>query len=123
VDSGSLEITRGYALVNGMTYVEEAIQKAIGAGWDGRIVAPRGVPYIAATLDPFFWQSLGKALGWKVETYEEEVMIPYTHEIRTITKTKKGHRLVPPWRIRWHRFIDHLAAGKHVEQFFEDLLK
>jgi len=68
-----------------------------------------------------FWQSLGKALGWRVETYQEEVMIPYTHEIRMITKTKKGHRLVPPWQIHWHHFIDHLAAGKTAETFFIDL--
>lgn len=50
-------------------------------------------------LDPKFWQCLGKAMGWQLEREWEG-----TH-----------------WKKYWHRFIDHLAEGKTIEKYFEDL--
>lgn len=58
--------------------LQEAIQKAIEGGWSGKIVAPALDKYerleyreaydhaahCVALLDPIFWQSLGKSLGW-----------------------------------------------------------
>lgn len=57
-------------------------------------------------LDPLFWQSLGKALGWQDEPYE------YTNE----------HN-IPAWHAKWLMFIDHLAEGKDAESYFNELLK
>ena len=45
-------------------------------------------------LDPLFWRSLGRGLGWE-ETVEVEV--------------------------HWHHFIDALAEGRTPEQFFREL--
>lgn len=52
----------------------------------------------ACFLDPLFWQSLGKAMGW--------IYLSDTPE---------------HWKKEWHRFIDHLAEGKDAESFFESL--
>jgi hypothetical protein len=54
-------------------------------------------------LDPSFWQSLGKALGW-----DERI-------------DDGSHYAKPGWLEAWHRFIDHLAEGKTAESFFETL--
>lgn len=54
-------------------------------------------------LDPTFWQSLGKAMGWG-----------HIH----------GEFCDCPgfvWLEEWHRFIDHLAKGKDAESFFSNL--
>lgn len=51
-------------------------------------------------LDPLFWQSLGKARGWK----------------------ENGETGLHQWIIYWHRFVDHLAEGKEAESFFADLI-
>ena len=54
-------------------------------------------------LDPLFWRSLGVALGWHKGV--EKKYIPYNQW----------------WILPWHRFIDHLAAKKTVESFFETI--
>lgn len=50
-------------------------------------------------LDPLFWQSLIKGLGWTLdhETYG--------------------------WIATWHQFIDHLIHGNSAEDFFNKLFK
>ena len=55
-------------------------------------------------LEPLFWQSLGKAMGWGSgkEFYEDGL-------------TQKT------WVREWHRLIDHLAEGGAAESFFEGL--
>lgn len=57
------------------------------------------------TSDPLFWQSLGKAMGWREEYPKAGVRIGTFIE----------------WKQMWHRFIDHLAEGKDAESFFENL--
>lgn len=54
-------------------------------------------------LDPLFWQSLGKAMGWTGKAFYEDGMTLKT------------------WKREWHRFIDKLADGGTAEQFFEEL--
>ena len=74
-------------------------------------------------LDPEFWQALGKAEGWGREfnvsscgiledgsfdlIYEDDFSVP---------------KVIPEWKYRWHRFIDHIAEGKSVDNFFKELL-
>ncbi len=53
-------------------------------------------------LDPLFWQSLGKALNWKID------------------KSRVG---LHEWKIRWHEFTEHLINGGEAEKFFNQLLK
>lgn len=54
-----------------------------------------GVAYNFQLLDPLFWQALSKSEGYG-KTYQMEI---------------------------WHRFIDHLAEGKDINSFFEELWK
>ena len=63
--------------------------------------------------DPAFWQALGRALGW-------DQAIRTVHAVengRPTVVTRIGHH----WLSHWHRFIDHLAAGKEAEAFFARL--
>lgn len=108
--------------------IQEAIEKAIEGGWKHPFT---GLPafrapteewlkenwrkYAHIFLDPLFWQSLGKAMGWGWRCsycnghFDKE----------------KGHndggKLYPEANKKWHRFIDHLAEGKDAESFFETL--
>lgn len=98
--------------------VEEAIKKAIEGGYPfwGKTNARafEGVDtndhLSDILLDPSFWQSLGKAIGWgKTKNFEsrrEDSLLDLWPE---------------EWQVYWHIFIDHLAGGKTVEEFFESL--
>lgn len=98
--------------------MKEAIQKAIEGGWhggdwtfntfsgQGDIVLERKeysvyIPRSEAFLDPLFWQSLGKSLGWGKQSI---------------------YGKIEKWKQEWHNFIDHLAEGKDPEEFFTNLL-
>lgn len=94
--------------------IEQAIEKSIEGGykWNG---GPRECSwghYDHAFLDPLFWQSLGKALGWA-----EEVKVIHSHPVESDIVREKTEG----WKWEWHRFIDHLAEGKDAESFFESL--
>ena len=58
-------------------------------------------------LDPLFWQSLGKAMGWENES---ECPLACCGGICPID--------IPMWQSQWHLFIDKLANGGTAEQFF-----
>lgn len=102
--------------------MKEAIQKAIDGGWKPWWIE-EGYPYKISTsfvevlmkeqiqfvwwaefvTDRTFWQALGKALGWSDKDFYENNMVR--------------------WFSEWHRFIDHLAEGKDVNEFFTNLLE
>lgn len=100
--------------------VEQAIEKAIEGGlventqwklksanrywviWVDGAGADITIPLEKYLLDPLFWQSLGKALGWKIENSSHQ---PYGIG----------------WIYYWHRFVDFLAEGKSAEDFFKEL--
>ena len=81
--------------------IREAIQKAIiEGGFTGHPLSSwHEHDKYQIFLDPLFWQSLGKAMGW-------EYVGPYQ-------KT--------PWETEWHCFLDFLAEGKTAEEFFAEL--
>ena len=98
--------------------IEQAITKASTDGrWkDGHVWGLEGerviliddlgnrvgaLSFHEALLDPAFWQSLGKALGWD--------------EGALTSPTYKGGWM---WRHQWHRFIDHLADGGTPDSYF-----
>jgi len=71
------------------------------------------VPVAETFLDPHFWHALGCGLGW-------------TQAVTTVHEVKNGRatpvtRAGQHWLYHWHRFIDHLAAGKTPEGFFAAL--
>jgi len=82
--------------------IQDALHAAIAGGWDfkkgligGLLVAQ------VAFVDPFFWQSLGKTLGWD--------------SLNSVTLNEDGR---PAWHQMWITFIDYLAQGKTVDEFF-----
>lgn len=84
---------------------EDALQAAITAGWDFKRAEIRGAVTVeAAFVDPLFWESLGKTLGWE--------------ELNSITLKQDGRAA---WHQMWINFIDHLAQGKKPEEFFLNL--
>jgi len=82
---------------------EEKIRRYL-IGWD--IQGNEG-NMMMCVLDPLFWQSLGRSLGWRDEEFD-------------IYDSGKPFQ---EWKEQWHSFIDHLADGKDAESFFEELLK
>ena len=91
--------------------IEQTIKKAIEGGWKKEfVVEPMDTPqanFAKAMIDPLFWQALGKAMGWTGTTY--------------IQMGTKINELSPDWKYQWHCFIDHLAEGKSIESYFEEL--
>lgn len=97
-----------------------------------------------ALLDPLFWQCLGKAMGWKNlenEEFEigctiearpfpikprETVGAELNDEARAIEFRQRTHEFMHShskgWQYQMHRFIDHIAEGKDVDEFFKDLI-
>lgn len=122
--------------------IQQAIEKAIEGGWDkwqyfGTDLSAR-MPDNATDqeietwllsdkhmfLDPTFWQSLGKAMGWYFSGlaprhcrhyYGEELVDENCGNCKA-TKT-------PDWITQWHHFIDHLVEGGTPESFFKSLSK
>lgn len=109
--------------------IQQAIEKAIEGGW-------RPIKYVdyqnkqqvsglafihdiyirqAAFLDPIFWQSLGKAMGWDETSHLES---PYCWYYKGIYRRNLWGA---EWEYNQHRFIDHLAEGKDAESFFEPI--
>jgi hypothetical protein len=71
------------------------------------------VPIAETFLDPQFWLALGGALEG-----DQAVRTEYAVENgRPTMVTRAGQH----WLSYWHRFIDHLAAGKSPETFFDTL--
>lgn len=98
-------------------------------------------------LDPSFWQALGKNLGWKDERpyvlgsckYDgcynnAETVEEFSEKYPKLwEKVEQGfvvdndateYHLATPvveWKKHWHSFIDHLAEGKDINSYFENL--
>ena len=94
-----------------MNYTEQAIKKAREGGYGDHAYCNEFDMYenegsycfSTVFLDPLFWQSLGKALGWELFREGDD-------EFGT------------DWETEWHRFIDHLIDGKEPEEFFKEIL-
>jgi hypothetical protein len=130
--------------------IEEAIKKAIEGGYKfPDLVEPYrweslyGLPAIYPIfLDPKFWQSLGKAMGWA----KEICFICGSSEIRSGKEPSspdnpgdyyenckrcgaewmsrdefEDGNAIAGWLYRWHKFVDHLAEGKTAEDYFKTL--
>ncbi len=118
--------------------MKEAIQKAIEGGWrpnhqiqmidnfhykDGYLQINRGSHIF---LDPLFWISLGKSLGWGKclncgDPGNSAHHFTPSGQCEVCGGTQPGE-----YMFHWHRFIDFLAAVKDKEDidvFFNDLLK
>lgn len=112
--------------------IEKTIQKAIEGGWQtincsnclnpwighkqtriGNRYCQRLPDMDRAMLDPLFWQSLGKAMGWEEISSKED---HYNEAMERWEKINVVNGLA--WKGQWHSFIDHLADNKPIEEFF-----
>lgn len=107
-----------------MTYIEQAIKEAVEKGgyknpmpMEGMGREMTGLERQAlqnyCLLDPLFWQALGKARGWG------EGIRCNDPECGLETHYHQAYESMPIQK--WHRFIDHLAAKKSAESFFQEL--
>lgn len=129
------------SLNNYMT-IQETIEKAIDGGFstvDGRAPTKEERPTIARLeikthgsieaifLNPLFWQSLGKAMGWPEDTTycdhcgEADIADEYVTNDEEHSDCSNLLTFPKYWRYQWHRFIDHLADGATPESFFKQL--
>ena len=112
----------------------EAIEKAIEGGWSGvgviyevmdwgivNLGTEQEMSWAEIALDPSFWQSLGKALGW-----DGEVKIRAHKD-----KSRKRHwenDYYDDWRVltraeyHAHRFYDLILTGGDTKAFWQHLL-
>jgi hypothetical protein len=111
--------------------IEEAIKKAIEQGFKNYPSTWDLNDFFVATydaecqifLDPSFWQSLGKALGWRGRIVARKpYLVPLVkedaqHELH-LEEVNHGLTAYPEWHWKMHEFIDHLAEGKDAESFF-----
>jgi hypothetical protein len=85
--------------------IDEAIHAAIAGGWDFKKAEVGGILTTkAAFMDPDFWESLGKTLGWDA--------------LNDVTLHESGR---VAWHQMWVNFIDDLAHGKPADEFFQKL--
>lgn len=91
--------------------IQQAIEKAIEGGYKGNKEFLLKLPEYAKSqiwLDPLFWQSLGKAMGWNGDG-------PFESTFEILVNDK------PKWNHEWHRFINTLSEGKSADDFFKEL--
>jgi hypothetical protein len=106
-----------------MTATERFITDAIKGGWrwngekylldqcpmDDMILRLKGsanrfrLPVQKILFDPPAWQAVGKTRGWIDHGKEANEMV-------------YGKFIEQHWKTRLHRFIDHLADGKTIEE-------
>ena len=91
-----------------MNLEQKVIDRAIAGGYIRNLKTDAEM-----LLDPSFFQALGKAEGW--EGYMQE------GDTREILYYSNGNLF--GWIAVWHRFIDHIAESKPVDDFFKELLK
>ena len=131
------------------TYTQKVIIKAVEYGWDrldlygdkefwkspdfsddmsewGEIRFDRGDGYYngygltfeAIVSNKKFWQTLGKAFNWKPQTLHR---LPMPSVVSSHILSKES--VVEGYIYEWHRFIDHLIAGKDPEDFFKTIIE
>lgn len=93
---------------------------------DGEPLTPIDNDYYSlhkALLDPLFWQSLGKAMGWDTSENNPTWLCPVCAKSldEMIMHLNDKDFGIETWRYYWHAFIDHLAEGKDIESFFASL--
>lgn len=102
--------------------MKEIIQKAIEGGYKqdmGWLGPALEREYAEIFLDPLFWQALGKNLGWakskmmRVALGEVRCEKCGSDEIEIRIDEVKKH---------WYDFIDHIASGGDVDEFFQTLI-
>lgn len=94
--------------------MKEAIKIACQYGYPVDI---KGSIYSDDILNPLFWQSLGKALGWdEIIDYES-----WFTKLSSIEMEYWNGKYI--WRYYADMYFDLLMAGRDTGKFWQDLLK
>jgi hypothetical protein len=116
--------------------IQQAIEKAVEVGYIPSWHYRDSGDYHRDLLNPFFWQSLGKAMGLGTEMFHEDDGKTYWDFYEhcgfcgeMILDIEEGcpkdcgfdYQLINSWHKMWRDFIDHLAEGKDPESFFQVL--
>lgn len=117
-------IEGGYLYKGDKLLLDENVGHWFVSDGDGGYLIPSEKIFL---LDPAFWQALGKSLGWwKIDEFGYEVKpLLNSREYKagnTIWSVEHVENMPFSWVTHWHRFIDHLAEGKSVDEFFDKLL-
>lgn len=110
--------------------IQEAIELAQknGFGATDELIIEHGLVIL---LDPFFWQALSKALGWKDWAHYfngrfvtcvwdwQEKQSPYGAGA-AIVRTER-YEVKPAWLHYQLQLIEHIADGGTIESYFEEL--
>ena len=108
--------------------IQQAIEKAMGGGWKkAEHMESFTTKFLAETFiyeilfDRIFWKSLGKEIGWDnhVFLYNDGSCVRCNG--KGIYEFINGKENNDSWRVYWHRFIDFLADGKSIEDYFASL--
>ena len=100
--------------------IKEFIDKAIEGGWNGHIwtkwmlASPeepnREIALDCIFLDPKAWKATGKVEGWHKLDKDITIEMELIHGM-----------VMPRWRVRMHRMIDHLCEGGDIESYLKGL--
>lgn len=109
-----------------MSYITKAIKLAKKSGYNPTFtndIDPEIAIYGYNTflVDPSFWESLGKGLGWQGfrKSAGDSTWALYDSKSDGVFDTS----WMPEYKYKWHKFIDHLAENKDPQLFFKELLK
>lgn len=112
--------------------MDTAIKRAIEGGYipkyKNSIANVRGgYDFDKMLLDPAFWQALGKAEGCEVQAWccpiHEIISEKFVTYEECCDLCGNNVAVKKIYMFYWHRFIDHIAEGKSVDDFFNQLLK
>lgn len=104
--------------------IQQAIEKAIEGGYNPSFTGDLFwyIGYDSGKyrvfLDPLFWQSLGKAMGWHECRF---IQCDEWGATCTCGRNENQGEAKSQWINEWHRFIDHLAEGKDAESYFREI--
>lgn len=114
--------------------MKNAIQKAIEGGYKWEYVSRghtifkgQAEDYSVACdathlLDPLFWQYLGKTLGWTQSKFNIDNGANNRIYYNFGNHTDELVVRMEAWMFYWHNFIDHIADGGDVDEFFNNLI-
>lgn len=108
------------------------IEKAVEGGWSGVSLEEKGKwvggrvegiehYWHSIALDPSFWQSLGKVLGW-TKNICTDCLTPYVDKT-SCTCGMSYPPLDDTWHLHAMRFYDLILTGGDTDAFWEELLE
>lgn len=110
-------------------YIQLAIEKAIESEYESFLAKAivkgdlAGAYIDVILLDPLFWQSLGKALGWEAHQHPHwRLSVLKEYDDLNNAQGILSKRL-HPWEAQMVLFISHLSTGADANSFFKSLLE